>query len=260
MSRPEEFITVIQSEFPEDRLTYQKAIATFHPQSAEEAAKLFKLANAQKQPLFITGFGNNIDPIGSPFTEMITVRTDRLNDVLEINPPDLYITVGSGFPLREINVELEQFDYGADEFTQARLYLPHADLPYVGSVGGAIAAGLNTTMHGHQVPLKKYLVKATVVTPEGDIITPGSVCFKSVSGYDIVKLFWNSWGLLGLIISASFRIMPATARPEFATMTLDAINRRPILAVLDEKNTTVDASYSKKIRNKFDPQGIFPIV
>ncbi len=260
MSRPEQFITVIQSEFPEDRLTYQKAIATFHPQSAQEAAKLFKLANKQKQPLYITGFGNNIDPLGSPFTEMITVRTDRLNDVLEINPPDLFITVGSGFPLREINVELEQFDYGKDEFNIAKLFLPHSDLPYVGSVGGAIAAGLNATLGQHKVPLKKYLVKAEVVTPEGEIITPGSVCFKSVSGYDIVKLFWNSWGLLGLIISASFRIMPLTAKHEFATMTLDAINRRSILSVLDEADTTVDASYSRKIRNKFDPQGIFPIV
>lgn len=238
------------SEFPDDRLTYQKAVPTFHPESAEEAARFFRLANRYRQQVFITGFGNNIVPQGNPFMDMVLVHTDRLNVLQRIVPEDFYVTVGSGYPLREVNPNLKE----------KRLWLPHSSLSYVGSVGGGIAAGLSCVHHGHDLPLKKYLIKAEIVTPEGDIIRPGSVCFKSVSGYDIVKIFFGSWGLLGLMISATFRVMPDTAAGEFGSMKMKAVDRESLLAGLDESNTEADAVYSRKVKAKFDPNGILPVV
>lgn len=135
MTEPENFISIIKSEFPGDRITYQKAVPTFHPESAEEAARLFKLANQYGQKMYITGFGNNIDPVGEPFVNMVSIRTDRLNTILEIASRDFYITTGSGYPLQEINLHLERI----------KLYLPHSSLPYVGSVGGAIATSASPT-------------------------------------------------------------------------------------------------------------------
>ena len=72
MTRRDEFVSIIKSEFPDDRLTYQKSVPTFHPQSAEDAAALFRLANKHHQKLFITGFGNSIDPQGEAFTDMVS--------------------------------------------------------------------------------------------------------------------------------------------------------------------------------------------
>ncbi len=250
MAGPEKFIAVIKGEFPDDRLTYQKSVATFHLESAEEASRLFKLANKHKQPLFITGFGNNIDPIDKPFTDMVSVRTDRLNKLLKVAPDDFYITVGAGYPLREINLDLEPH----------ALWLPHSSLPYVGSVGGSLAVGLNADHHGHDLPLKKYFVQAEIVTPEGEIIKPGSVCFKSVSGYDIVKIFAGSWGLLGLIVSASFRVMSITGASEYSSIRQKAVSRENLLKHLDSSNTEANAVYSRKIKVKFDPNNILPII
>jgi FAD/FMN-containing dehydrogenase len=250
MPVPDKFIELIKQEFPDDRLTYQKSVATFHPESAEEASRLFRLANKQRQPLFITGFGNNIDPIDKPFTEMISVRTDRLNKLLEVVPDDFYITVGAGYPLREINSELQAYS----------LWLPHSALPYVGSVGGSLAAGLNADHHEHDLPLKKYFIKGEIVTPEGEIIKPGSVCFKSVSGYDIVKIFAGSWGLLGLIVSASFRVMPLSGASDYTSIKQKEISRDGLLKHLDESNGDSNALYSRKIKAKFDPNGILPVV
>lgn len=246
----DKFITALMSEFPEDRLTYQKAVPTFHPESAADAAAFFKLANRHRQKIFITGFGNNIDPEGEPFTGMISVRTDRLNQLREIAADDFYVTTGAGYPLREINEHLAEKD----------LWLPHASLPYVGSVGGALAVGLTSDLHGHDFPLKKYFLKAEIVTPEGEIVTPGSVCFKSVSGYDVVKIFAGSWGLLGLIVSASMRVMPVSARNEYAAMKQKAIDRAPLLEALDESCGDADAVYSRKIKARFDPNEVLPIV
>ncbi|RKX29445.1 MAG: hypothetical protein DRP47_01770 [Candidatus Zixiibacteriota bacterium] len=249
MSKPSKFISIIKSEFPEGRLTYQKRIATFHPENTEEAALLLRLANKHSQKLFISGFGNNIDPINEPFINMVTICTDRLNRLQKIVPDDFYIVVGAGYPLREINLNLRRY----------QLYLPHSDLPYVGSVGGAIGVGLTGSMHDHDVPLKKYFIQAEIVTPQGEIIKPGSTYFKSVSGYDVVKLYAGSWGLLGLIVSATFRVMPLTGADDFATMVQMEISRTGLMALLDESDDSVDAIYSRKIKQKFDPNNVLPI-
>ena len=123
-----------------------------------------------------------------------------------------------------------------------------------------MAVNVSATLNEHPLPIRKYLIKAEVVTPEGEIITPGSVCFKSVSGYDIVKILAPSWGLLGLVVSATFRVMPVSAAEEFADMKMQAVDRRKFTTVFDEANTDTDAVYARKIRAQFDPDGIFPIV
>ena len=250
MSGVREFLELVRSEFPDDRLTYQKRIATFHPESAEEAARFLEAACRTQQPVFITGFGNNIDPSGEAFDNLVIVSTDRLNTVLDVNETDLYVKVGAGFPLREINVCLKSKE----------LFMPHAALPYVGSAGGAVAVNLTAELDGHDFPIKRYFIQAEVVTPQGEIVSPGSVCFKSVSGYDIVKIFAPSWGLLGLIVSAAFRVMPAAAAEEFAALKMKAVDRRHFLSGLDESNQATDAVYSRKIKTRFDPHGILPII
>ena len=250
MTKLDNFIKIIENEFQEDRLTYQKGIPTFHPETSDEASHFLKLANKNKQPSFVTGFGNNIDPIGDKFSDMVTIRTDRLNKLLQVVPEDFYIIAGSGYPLREINLNLKR----------AELYLPHSALPYVGSVGGALAVGLSGELHGHEVPIKKYFIKAEIVTPQGDIIKPGSTCFKSVSGYDIVKIFSGSWGLLGLIATATFRVMPITGADDFAAMKQNEISRKGLLFSLENSANSADAGYSKKIKEKFDPENILPVI
>lgn len=245
-----EFIKALGEEFPDDRLTYQKRLATFHPDSTAEAARMVKLANKIGQPLYVTGFGNNIDPIGRPFEDLVVVRTDRLNSVLEISESNLLIKVGAGFPLREINTSL----------ASQRLWMPHASLPYVGSAGGAVAVNLSADIHGADLPIKKYFIQAEIVSPEGEIITPGSTCFKSVSGYDLVKIYAPSWGLLGLLVNLTFRVMPISAADEFSNLKMKPVDRDHFLSGLDETNKDTAAVYSRKIKAKFDPRTVLPIV
>ncbi len=245
-----QFLNVIESEFPSDRLTWQKGIATFHPETAAEAAKLFKLANRERSQIYITGYGNNIDPLGEPFESMIVVRTDRLNKLIEVAPEDYFVTVGSGYPLRELNLDL----------AASNLFLPVSLFPYVGSIGGAIAINISGSMRKLTIPIKKYLIRAEIVTPTGEIITPGSICFKSVAGYDIVKFYAPSWGLLGFVVSASFRVVPTTALDEYADLRMNAIEREKFFEVFDERDTATDAVYARKAKVKFDPNNILPIL
>jgi FAD/FMN-containing dehydrogenase len=243
-------IKSILQEFPADRLTFQKGIATFHPESADDAARLFALANKIDQKLFITGFGNNIDPEGEKFRKLITIRTDRLNAILKIAPEDFYIVVGSGYPLSEINRVL--YEHG--------LFMPHAGLPYAGSVGGALAAGLAANQGEHGLPIGRYFIMAEIVLPTGEIIKPGSVCFKSVSGFDIVKIFSPSWGLLGLIVSATLRVLPLSVREEYDNLKMKPIDYRAFCRLYNNPGADIAAQYSLKIKHKFDPKNILPLV
>jgi FAD/FMN-containing dehydrogenase len=245
-----EFVKIIGSEFPEDRLTYQKGIATFHPEATDEASRFITLANKHRQKLFITGFGNNINPVGEKFENIIAVRTDRLNSIQKIVPEDFYIIVGAGYPLKELNLHLQEFG----------LFQPHSDLPYVGSIGGALAVGLAARWDKHPLPLGRYFIKAEIVTPTGEIITPGSICFKSVSGFDIVKVFSPSWGLLGLITFATLRVLPTTVRDEYKDIKLLPIEYGRFAGLYINPRDNVSAQYSIKIKNKFDPNHIFPLI
>ena len=245
-----DFIDIIAQEFPDDRLTYQKSVPTFHPESAHEAARLFELANKHAQQLYVTGFGNNISPVGEEFEKLVAVHTDRLNQLVTVVPGDYYVEIGAGYPLREVNLHLKEFG----------LFLPHADLPYVGSVGGAMAVGLAAMRHDHPLPIGRYLIMAEIAVPDGKVIKPGSACFKSVSGLDIVKIFSPSWGLLGMIATATFRVLPLTVRDEYEEMYQLPVEYHKFSQIYKRPSDNQSAVYSLKVKDKFDPRGILPLV
>ncbi len=244
------FITQLVDRFGEDRLTYQKGLPTFHPESTEEAAGAIKLANEAGQKMYITGFGNNIDPEGTRFENLVIIRTDRLNQLLQIVPQDYFVVVGVGYPLREINFNLKEHN----------LFLPHANLPYVGSVGGALAVGLSCEYQMHDLPVGRYFLKAEIATPEGEVILPGSACFKSVSGFDIVKIFSPSWGQLGLITKVWFRVMPTSEAYLYDHIAQQPIDYDKFARLYSDPGDNVSAQYSLKIKQKFDPNGVLPLI
>lgn len=250
MTKRDNFIKKLVNTFGEDRLTYQKGLPTFHPESTEEAAGAMKQAHDAGQKLYITGFGNNIDPDGEKFANLVIVRTDRLNQLLEIVPQDYYIIVGAGYPLREINVSLQKYN----------LFLPHSSLPYVGSVGGALAVGLSCEYQMHDLPISRYFIKAEIATPEGEVIIPGSACFKSVSGFDIVKIYSPSWGQLGLITKAWFRVMPTSEEYMYEHIVQKPIDYAKFANLYQNPGDNVSAQYSLKIKHKFDPSGVLPLI
>ncbi len=243
------FLDSVASLFPDDRLTYQKGIPTFHPESASEAGLFISQANDFGQKLFITGFGNNIDPVGDRFARIVSIRNDRLNAIISCEEQALRVEVGSGFPLRELNIKLR----GTATFN------PMAALPYVGSVGGAIAVGLSAdrsvrSTTSAPVSISRFLLGLTVVTPTGEIRTIGTSDNKSSSQEDFARAYSPSWGLLGFIVSATLRLLPDSAHSEWRGLKQRGIDQEQFLANLRDEN-----SYLGKVRAKFDSRELFPI-
>lgn len=230
-----------------DRLTWQKTIPTFHPESPEEAADLFTRAARYSQKLYISGFGNNIDPVGKPFADFLVLKSDRLNEIDNIEAADFYVTVGAGYPLKEINKELAGYN----------LWFPFGETNYPGSFGGAIAAGLSGFDGSHPIPLSRFLLSVTAVLPDSSIVRPGAATFKSVSGYDISRLFYNSWGLLGMLIKLSFRVLPLSKKQEYPHIVLNAMDRKRFLQNL--QGATPSSELSRKIKTEYDPDNLLPV-
>jgi FAD/FMN-containing dehydrogenase len=101
---------------------------------------------------------------------------------------------------------------------------------------------------------------AEIALPTGEVVKPGSVCFKSVSGLDVVKILSSSWGLLGMIITATLRVLPLTVRNEYDELALSAVDYRNFCRLYSSPGDNVAAQYSLKIKRKFDPKNILPLI
>lgn len=229
-------------------LTWQKTIPTFHPESAEETADIFARATSHKQKLYISGFGNNIDPVGERFSSLLVIKADRLNQILEIGAQDHYVTVGAGYPVKEVNKELEAHE----------LWFPFGDTNYPGSFGGAVAAGMMLERNAEKTPLSRYLLKVRAVLPDSSIVTPGALTFKSVSGYDISRLFYNSWGTIGMLVTMSFRVVPLSQKESFGHLVLLPVDRERFLR--DLRGDSAESEIFRKIKAEYDPDNLLPLV
>lgn len=251
-----EFIASLAEAIPEDRLTYQKGIATVHPESALEASAVFKLAKEKNQRLYITGFGNNIDPIGPEFEDLLVIRTDRLGDIRRIDPSGLSIEVGAGYPLGEMNQKLKE----------SGLFFPLAGLAYPGSVAGAIATNLSADLDpefwkdklladGSPTPaaidIKRYLLEVQIVLPSGEIKRIATPSGDGLTGGSFAAIFCPSWGLFGMIISAKLRVMPESGKIEYSNLRQ---RQTSIAGFLEQVKSESDYLY--QVRKKFDGAGV----
>jgi FAD/FMN-containing dehydrogenase len=231
-----------------DGLTWQKTIPTFHPESCDQIVDIFHLAAKRGQRLFISGFSNNIDPVGDAFADLLVIKSDRLNSVVNVADGDFYITVGAGYPLREINQALAEHN----------LWFPFGETDFSGSAGGALASGLAGNDGHHIVPLSRFLISLTAVLPDGSLVTPGAVTFKSVSGYDISRIFYNSWGTLGMVGELTFRVLPMSKKAEWPHLALFPPDHNAFIEELNGDSPL--AELCRKIKKEFDPAELLPIL
>jgi FAD/FMN-containing dehydrogenase len=171
-----------------------------------------------------------------------------MNAIGAVAVQDFYVTVGAGYPLMELKHVLDEHN----------LFFPFSDAGYPGSCGGALASGLTGSDGNHTVPLSRYLLSVTAVLPDGTTVKPGAVTFKSVSGYDISRIFFNSWGVIGLIIEMSFRVLPNSKQAETPPLTLFPSDREAFVHEL--RGDSPLAGICRKIKNEYDPHHLLPIL
>lgn len=134
-----------------------------------------------------------------------------MHDVLEHVAGDLVVRVQAGIPLARL----------AEILAKAGQELA-LDVPFPeATVGGTLAApspGPRAYRYGNA---RDLLIGVTVVLADGTVAKAGGKVVKNVAGYDLGKLFTGSYGTLGVIAEATFRLHPIAADRCWLTFECD---------------------------------------
>jgi glycolate oxidase FAD binding subunit len=174
------------------------------PASTPEAAALLRAAAAAGLTVVPRGAG-----LGwvSGRADLI-VDTLRMDQVVEHAAGDLVVRVQAGALLGSVAAALA--------VAGQRLAL---DVPPDVTVGGMIATGLAGPLRFRYGSPRDLLIGITVVRPDGVVAHSGGKVVKNVAGYDLGKLFAGSYGTLGLITEATFRLHPVPQAVAYLTVS-----------------------------------------
>ena len=140
----------------------------------------------------------------------LIVSTRRLDQVIEHAAGDLVVTVQAGVALDALQQRL------AAEGQRLAL-----DPPGGASVGGLIATNATGPLRFRYGAPRDLLIGITIVRADGTIAQAGGKVVKNVAGYDLGKLFAGSYGTLGLITEATFRLHPLPAAVQWVVAEAD---------------------------------------
>jgi glycolate oxidase FAD binding subunit len=176
------------------------------PASTKEAASLLSAAASLGLTVLPRGSGSRLGWGCPPGSCDLIADTRRLDKVLEHAAGDLVVSVQAGVWMDDLQRRL-----GAEG---QRLAL---DPPGGGTVGGVLATGAAGPLRFRYGTPRDLLIGITVVRADGTIARAGGKVVKNVAGYDLGKLFAGSYGTLGLITEATFRLHPKPAASALVT-------------------------------------------
>jgi glycolate oxidase FAD binding subunit len=193
---------------PADAAAGRPARYTAAPASTAEAAALLRAAAALGLTVVPRGSGSKLDWGAAPASCDLIIDTRRLDQVIEHAAGDLVVSLQAGVLLDDLAKVLSAADQ--------RLAL---DPPGGGTIGGILATQAAGPLRFRYGSPRDLLIGITVVRADGTIARSGGKVVKNVAGYDLGKLFAGSYGTLGLITEATFRLHP---QPQAAlAVTLD---------------------------------------
>jgi glycolate oxidase FAD binding subunit len=82
---------------------------------------------------------------------------------------------------------------------------PHAE---EATIGGVIAANSNGFWRARYGAVRDLLIGTRVALADGSVARAGGRVVKNVAGYDLDKLLVGSFGTLGVIVEATFKVLP----------------------------------------------------
>ncbi|MBV9849341.1 MAG: FAD-binding oxidoreductase [Armatimonadetes bacterium] len=143
----------------------------------------------------------------------LAVSTENLDAVTDYHPADLTVTAQAGVTVARLQATL----------AERGQWLPlDVAAPERQTVGGLVAARADSLRRLACGSVRDSLIGVTVVNHAGELVKGGGRVVKNVSGYDLPKLYCGSWGTLGLIVDATFKVAPLPEASATAALPLPA--------------------------------------
>lgn len=187
-----------------------RATAVAAPTTTGQTADVMRVAAAESLAVVARGSGSRLDWGRAPRRVDLILDTTGLDAVLEHAAGDLIVSAQAGVRLDRLQAVLAN--------AGQRLALdPVVGGAGTGTVGGIIATGAGGPLRLSHGAVRDLLIGITVVRADGVIAKAGGKVVKNVAGYDLAKLFAGSWGTLGVITEAVFRLHPVPQTAKWVT-------------------------------------------
>jgi glycolate oxidase FAD binding subunit len=168
------------------------------PADASELAATLRAASRDKQSTVLRGGGSKLGWGRIPASIDLIVSTAKLNTLLVHRHGDMTATAHAGLPLAELNRELSRHGQ----------WLPINSAFDAATIGGVVATNdSGPSRHRFGTP-RDLLIGVTLALTDGRLVKAGGHVVKNVAGYDLGKLVSGSFGTLGAIVDATFKLLP----------------------------------------------------
>ena len=170
-------------------------------------------AAAARTPLRIRAGGTKDFYGASSEGELLDVAAYR--GIVDYEPKELVLTVRAGTPLDEIERALE-----ADG--QMLPFEP----PHFGAgatIGGTVAAGLSGPRRAFTGAVRDFVLGTRIIDGKGQDLSFGGRVIKNVAGYDVSRLMAGAFGMLGVLLDISFKVLPRPAEETTLRFAMDEV-------------------------------------
>ena len=188
--------------------------AAVWPTTTEQVSAIMKLANREKFPVVPRGAGTSLAGLAVAEYGGVILDLGRMDKIIDINIEDRLAVVQPGVVYAELDRALSPHGF---------FFPPDPASGSVCTLGGNVATNAGGIKGAKYGTTKDYVLALEVVLPDGRILHTGSKCMKSVSGYDLTKLFVGSEGTIGVITEITFKINPKSPVTSTAMATFEAL-------------------------------------
>ncbi|PXW93651.1 glycolate oxidase FAD binding subunit [Sphaerotilus hippei] len=196
-------------------------------------------ARASGTPLAIRGSGTKSFYGEAIQGEPLDMR--ELSGISSYEPSELVITVRAGTALADVEAALA-------ERGQCLAFEPprHADPERPGvrgaTIGGVVAAGLAGPARVSVGSVRDFVLGATLLNGQAEVLSFGGQVMKNVAGYDVSRLLAGSMGVLGAICEVSLKVLPEPAASVTLRMECDEAQAIDALQRLGGQPLPINAS------------------
>jgi glycolate oxidase FAD binding subunit len=199
--------------------------AAVFPTSAKEIADILCFANSESLTVVPAGGFTHQEAGRKPEHIDVLLCTTRLAGIEHYDPGDLTVGVAAGTTLAQLDAALAANGQ----------FLPiDPMLTERATIGGVLASAAHGPLKHGYGGVREFCIGVTFVTANGKIAKGGGRVVKNVAGYDLMKLLIGSYGTLGVIVSANFKVFPRPgAKSQTATLLCDFASLRDAIAFRD---------------------------
>lgn len=184
------------------------------PRTMEQVSAILKLANRNLFPVIPRGAGTGFAGSVVPQNGGLVMDMGRMNRILRISIEDRLVVLQPGVVYAQLAKTLAPYGF---------FFPPDPASGKVATLGGNVATGAGGLKGAKYGTTREYVLALEVVLPDGSVLRTGSNCMKSVSGYDLTRLFVGSEGTLGVVTEITLKINPKPATTSTCSASFDTI-------------------------------------